>query len=90
MKAVVSPVAATGRRRHGPGHLGMNDRAPQEAHRVDLFLPRRRPKDRAKGTLCALRIDDRCCRACFPSRLLARHVERMMNTLQRAVPVPGF
>lgn len=39
--------------------------------------------------LGALAVDDCCARACFPARLLAhRDVKRMVDALQRAVPIP--
>src|SRR6266568_172151 len=39
--------------------------------------------------LGALAVDDRRGRACLPSRLLAyRHIERVMDALQRAIPGP--
>ena len=41
--------------------------------------------------LCALTVDDCRARAGFAARLLAhRHVQRMVDTLQRAVPIPQF
>jgi hypothetical protein len=55
--------------------------------------PRRSPKDQAKtpflSALRGLRVDDRHRRACFTSLLLShRHVQRVMDALQGAVPVP--
>src|SRR6266403_1548925 len=55
--------------------------------------PRRSPKDRAKPpflrTLRGLRVDDRYRRTCLTSFLLAhRDIERVVDTLQRAIPVP--
>ena len=58
-----------------------------------ISCPRRSPKDQAKtpflSALRGLRVDDRHRRACFTSLLLAlRHVQRVMDALQGAVPVP--
>ena len=58
-----------------------------EAH----SCPRRTPKDQAKtpflSALRGLRVDDRHRRACFTPLLLAhRHVQRVMDALQGAVP----
>src|SRR5262249_38734358 len=58
-----------------------------------IFLPASKPCGssatpflRALGTLAG---DDRRGRACLPSRLLAyRHIKRVMNALQRAIPSP--
>jgi Integrase core domain len=59
------------------------------------FDPRRSLKGRAKtpffSTLGGLCVDDRRRRTCFTSRLLARrHVEPVVDALQRAVLIPQF
>ena len=58
-----------------------------------ISCPHRSPKDQAQtpflSALRGLRVDDRHRRACFTSLLLAlRHVQRVMDALQGAVPVP--
>ncbi len=57
------------------------------------FLPRRNPKDRAKPPFLrsfgALAVDDGRCRARLSAFRLARlDIERVMDALQRSVPVP--
>jgi hypothetical protein len=61
--------------------------------RLRPSYPRRSPKGRQKTPFLSafrrLGIDDRDSWACFSSFLLAhRYVKRMMDTLQRAIPVP--
>src|SRR5262249_36989167 len=58
-----------------------------------IFLPASKPCGRARPpflrALGTLAVDDRRGRACLPSRLLAyRHIKRVMNALQRAIPGP--
>src|SRR6266478_5637452 len=58
-----------------------------------IFLPASKPCGSSKApflrALGALAVDDRRGRACLPSRLLAyRHIERVMDALQRAIPGP--